>query len=135
MSDELTPEELAFERSGEMTWRGIELQPFSYLRKTAAMALLRYFQNNMPEAAIVVWLCLQSDDVVRRARRDPASVENAIDQWADQQGILCGLEPDVETQRVYDTITADIAASASVPVGDDGAEKKSETEPAAQLIT
>lgn len=133
--DELSPEELAFERSGEMTWRGKEVEPFSYLRKTAAMSLLRYFGNNIPEAVVVVWVCLQSDGRVRMARRAPESVEEEIDAWAQAECVLEGLVPDAETQRVYDAITADIAASASVPVQDDGAEKKSATGPVAQSIT
>lgn len=136
IDDELSPEELAYQRSDVMTWRGRDLEPFSYLRKTAAMALMRYFDSNMPEPVIVLWLSLQADEKVKRARRNPQGVEDEIDLWADEQRLLDGVTPESECQQVYDTIMRDIAASMSRPAEKDDAEKKRlGTEPASQRIT
>lgn len=136
-ADELTSEELAYQRSDVMTWRGQELQPFSYLRKTAAMALMRYFDQNMPEAVVVLWISLQPDINVRKVRRDPASAEIEIDRWSEDQRLLDGVTPEAECQSVYDAIMADIAASMSRPADKDAdAEKKRlETGPASRATT
>lgn len=120
--DELSPEELAYQRSDVMMWRGQELQPFSYLRKTAAMAFMRY--TSMPEPVIVIWLGLQSDKKVKQARSAPESVEDEIDQWAEDQRLLDGVKPEEECQSVYDAIMADIAASISRPADKDAAAEK-----------
>lgn len=133
-ADELSPEELAYQRSDVMTWRGHELQPFSYLRKTAAMAFMRY--TSMPEPVIVIWLGLQSDKKVKQARSEPESVEDEIDQWADREKVLHGVTPEPEIQAVYDRIMTDIAASMSRPLDRNDAEKKRlGTEQASQPIT
>lgn len=134
-ADELTPEELAYQRSDDvMTWRGQKLQPFSYLRITAAMSFMRY--TSMPEPVIVIWMGLQSDKKVKQARSAPESVEDEIDLWAEDQRLLDGVTPEAECQSVYDKIMADIAASMSRPVDKDGAEKKRlGTAPASQPTT
>lgn len=136
IGDELLPEELAYQRSDVMTWRGRDLEPFSYLRKTAAMALMRYFDSNMPEPVIVLWLSLQTDEKVKQARRNPKGAEDEIDQWAQDERLLDGIFAEAEAQQVYDTIMADIAASMSRPVDKDDAEKKRlGTAPASRATT
>lgn len=139
-AEELSPEELAFQRDGQ-TWRGQPLEPFSHTRRTAARAMIRYFNGGQPEPVIVAWLSLVDITKVKQARRAPWEVEDEIDAWAEQHGIMAirdgELAPDAETVRVYEQILQDISASGTRVVGDDNdsAEKKSATEPVTQPIT
>lgn len=133
----ISPEEEAYRDSDEMLWRGRRLEPYSFLRRTAAIALVRYFGGNMPEPVLAVWLALQSDEKARMARRDPAAVEAEIDAWADRENILTveqeQLLPDAETRRVYEQIMSGILASTPEPA--DEAQKKSDIVPAIPQTT
>ncbi len=138
MTDELSPEELAYQRSDCMTWRGTTLEPYSFLRKTAAQALVRYFGGNMPEPVLAVWLALAPDAKCKLARRNPAAVEDEIDSWAQGEKLFsirqrngeAELSVDEETERVYRQIMEDITASTSVIAEPDAdTEKKSTLAP------
>jgi hypothetical protein len=96
----------------EYEYRGKMLEPWSHVRKTAAEMLgLRYgfkttadnlyevdnpskpgekvtlYDGMLHDCAIVLWLCSQPDSTCRKARRQPALFESAIDKWADENGI------------------------------------------------
>lgn len=106
---DLDPQEQAFERSADMHWNGQKLEPFSFLRKTAAVRLgvkwwkltpadiitekvdlgkgksmdVQYYDDIGLDIATVLWLCTHSDDECRRARRDTQWGEEQVDQWSE----------------------------------------------------
>lgn len=136
-----TAQETAF-RSGELSYRGKTLEPFSHLRQTAAMNLgLRYWmlsQDDLREisnphpkegepdtvtvydgmihdAAIVLWLCHQPDSVCQRARRVPRGYEDKIDKWADENGITVGSDTLAEATGLFMELVNASNASKGVP--------------------
>jgi len=111
----MTPEE-SFRT--EPTFLGKPLQPFSFLRQTAAQELgLKFYRLNdadlfwmerprddgsgemdriqmyngiIRDAAIVMWVCTQPDREVMRARRKPDEYESKIDAFGDLHDIKVG---------------------------------------------
>lgn len=135
MSDnELDPQEIAFERSAEMQWNGHKLEPFSYLRKSAAIRLnvqwwklrpedittekvkledkeeevsIQHYDALVEDIAKVLWLCTHSDDECKRARRDPAWAESQIDEWAEGKIFDSGMSLNSEAWGTFLTIMND----------------------------
>ena len=119
--------------------------PFSYLRHTAALELgIKYFRlgpedifsitnpnptwerDNEPakvdsyngllrDVGIALWLCHQTDSIVRRARRKPLDYEEVIDNWAVEKGLdITGANRSAGT-GLFMQMVNDINASRGIP--------------------
>ncbi len=125
MSDEPTPEK-AFR--AEYSFKGATLKPFSFVRETAAHAM--GWKLHLPQAdddnaanvgpllwdaTLIVWLCLQPDSVVQRARRKPEEAQSKVDDWADRERISLTSESGQEAVQVYSELLSDYFSSQSEP--------------------
>jgi len=137
----MTPEE-SFRT--EPTFLGKPLQPFSFLRQTAAQELgLKYgriteqdlfwidnpntdraadeperiqmYNGLLRDAAIVMWVCTQPDREVMRARRKPDDYEARIDAFAEEQGITMGGKSFEDATTAFFSIMAAIAGAQGKP--------------------
>lgn len=147
LEDDTTPADRAFRDSADYEFRGQKLEPWSFLRKTAAMALgLKYYRltkddvftiphplgDDRPadapaeiemydglifDVAVVLWICHQSDTTCRRARRSRSEFEAEIDAWAEKSGIAG--EHLAEATGLFMRILSD--ETASTPLPDSGA--------------
>lgn len=67
------------------------------------------------DAAIVIWLCCQTESAVRRARRKPREYEADIDRWAEKQGITIQSPKLKEATQAFAEIMAQISESKGEP--------------------
>lgn len=134
-----TPER-AFRRSADYQWQGQPLQPYSFLRQTAALALgMRYGQLHEGEyevcqgipvypalpqdIALQLWLMHQPDPVCREARRNPEKFEALIDEWAEAQGIGPNGEHHTAACILFFEVQFDVASTRGQPVPRESAGK------------
>jgi hypothetical protein len=124
MSD-TTPEQAY---RAEYMYKGQVLKPFSFVRETAAYAL--GWKIHIPEqdddnaanvapllfdAIIVIWLCLQPDSVVQRARRKPEEHIQSMDRWAEAEKISLMSESGQAAIKAYSELLTDYFSSQSAP--------------------
>jgi hypothetical protein len=111
----------AFQRADNgYTFRGKKLEPFSFLRQSALIALsLEMGATRVAELAAGLWLMSSPDSVVKKARQEPSAYVDQIDAFADKNGLgsITGKEFQV-ARDLFDQICADVEANSGKPPAD-----------------
>lgn len=144
-------QDAAFLSADEFELDGSKLEPYSFTRKTAALALgMRWGKMSVGEvqtiqardtdtgapvevqtyaaierdAAIVLWLCSQPIHDVKAARRNPGAFEDVIDAWAEKRIFGKGMEVKEEAIHLFERIVMGADLSEGHPQGDGTASEK-----------
>jgi hypothetical protein len=82
-----TPEQ-SFRRSEMHEFLGQKLEPFSFLRQSALIAIeLKLGLTYADEIAAAIWIMTQPDNVVKQIRQNPDRYIDALDKFADENGL------------------------------------------------
>jgi hypothetical protein len=115
--------EAAFRRAeGGYLFKGRRLEPFSFLRQTALLAIgLELGGSYAAEVAAAIWLMTLPDERVRAVRQDPVKFLEQIDQFADNNalGALAGRNYQ-QARDVFEQIRKDIETCTGKPKSDGG---------------
>lgn len=158
--DDYNEQDNAFLTADEFELDGSKLEPYSFTRKTAALALgLRWGKLSAGDvqtisatdpdsgaivevqtyaaierdAAIVLWLCSQPIHEVKSARRNPGAFEDVIDVWAEKRIFGDGMEVKEEAISLFKRIVMGADLSEGRPQGDGPASEKKTQEATAEL--
>lgn len=109
----------AFQRAdGGYTFRGKKLEPFSFLRQSALIALsLEMGATRAAELAAGLWLMSNPDAIVKKARQQPSAYVDQVDKFADDHGLgaVAGKNFE-EARKLFDQICADVEANTGKPI-------------------
>lgn len=111
-----TPEE-AFQASELYEFAGQKLEPFSFLRQSALVPLSNEMgRTYSTEVVIALWLMMQPDLTVKKARRTPAAYTDDIDAFAEAHGLsLFSGDRFAGARALYEQVLQDLEATKGTP--------------------
>ena len=112
----IKPEERSFRRSDGYYFGDRKLEPFSFVRQSALLALIEAMgSSSLVQVAAATWLLTQPDAVAHKVRRKPDSFVKDVDAFANTNGIVIGGSGLTPATALYEAITTDNRDSAVVP--------------------
>ncbi len=117
--------EAAFRRADDgYTFLGKKLEPFSFLRQTALIALsLKMGLTRSVEAATALWLMTQPDQIVRKARQNPDDFVEEIDAYGEKNGLGGIAGPNFQAAILaFEAVVEDVKAGTGRVVSPDSEE-------------